>query len=263
MKTKITILGCGTAGGVPSLARGYGLCDPLNPKNNRLRTSLLVERGQTRLLVDTSPDLRFQLLKTGINTVSAVLFTHDHADHLHGIDDLREINRSTGHKIPVYAHQDTMKTIEERFSYVFAKNEDQNEILEPPIYQPHLLKKIVIEDREFIIGDFKIKGFIVSHGWQDVMAYRFDNIVYLTDVIKIYNWQADYLKAIEVLIVGCVSYRPHPIHANIATVLEWVERLKPKRTVLTHMGSSLDYDRLSSELPLGVEPAFDGMVIEV
>ena len=262
MTMKITILGCGTAGGVPSLARGYGLCNPNNHKNNRSRTSILVAKGKTTLLVDTSPDLRMQLLNANINKVDAVLFTHDHADHLHGIDDLREINRVTSKKIPIYGSKETIETIAKRFGYVFANNDDLDEILEPPIYQPHLVKNIIPDDN-FMIGNIKVRGFIANHGWQNVTAYRFDDVVYLTDTIEIYDINADYLKNIKTLIIGCVSYNKHPIHANVEMVLEWVKQLKPQKTILTHMSGGLDYDKLKSELPDNIEPAYDGMIINI
>ncbi|MGD9638404.1 MAG: MBL fold metallo-hydrolase [Alphaproteobacteria bacterium] len=263
MKTKIRILGCGTANGVPSIARGYGLCNPDNLKNTRTRTSIIVETETTRILVDAGPDLRMQLLDAGINQVDAVLFTHDHADHLHGIDDLREINRVTGHKIPIYGSNETMKTIATRFSYVFAANNNMEEILEQPIYQPNLVKNIIENDTMFKIGDIEVRGFTANHGWQKVTAYRFNDIVYMTDTVEIYDMEAEYLKNIKLFIVGCASYIKHPIHANVEMVLDWVNKLKPERTILTHMGSGLDYDKLISELPKNVEPAFDGMAIIV
>ena len=178
---RITVLGCGHAGGTPMIGEGWGACDPENPKNRRLRPSILVENGATRLLVDTSPDLRQQLLTAGVDRLDAVLYTHAHADHLHGIDDLRSVNRSMNADIPAHADSDTWRQIDERFGYVMTP-------LKPDVtfyYKPVLQKNVIAAGQTFKIGDIDIKTFDQDHGYSRTLGFRFGAFAYSTDVVNL------------------------------------------------------------------------------
>lgn len=251
---KVTILGCGSAGGVPSLSRGWGNCDPQNPRNRRLRPSILVEQGQSRLLVDTSPDCRQQLLDADVHRLDAVLYTHDHADHLHGIDDLREINRAMGTVLPLYAAPDTLEQIQQRFTYVLGTVEEGMSIYKPML-EPHAISG------PFRVGEIPVIPFEQDHGWCTTLGFRFGPIAYSTDVVNLSEEAFAALDGVKVWIVGCLCYRPHHTHAHLDKVLEWVKRVKPERAYLTHMPPILDYDILCGKLPPYVRPAHDGQVI--
>ncbi|CCG43151.1 MBL fold metallo-hydrolase [Magnetospirillum molischianum] len=254
---KITILGCGGAAGVPGISMGWGGCDPAEPRNRRLRSSILVESGSTRILVDTSPDLREQLLAANIRSLDAVLYTHDHADHLHGLDDLREINRAMRRSLPVWATAKTLETVQARFPYAFEPIKD----LSGPIFRPLLDPKPI--SGPFQIDEIAVMPLDQDHGYCHSLGLRFGNAAYCTDVVAFPPDSFAALRGLDLLIVGCLVDSPHPTHAHVGRVLEWVEALRPRRTVLTHMGSRLDYQSLRARLPAGVEPAYDGMVLDV
>lgn len=254
---KITILGSGAAGGVPMLSAGWGRCDPAEPKNRRRRPSILVETGGRTILVDTSPDLREQLLSAGVRHLDAVLFTHAHADHLHGIDDLREVNRAMRAPIDIYASETTLAEIRERFGYVL-------EPLDPtvmPIFKPWLVPHVI--DGPFELAGMTIVPFDQDHGFSRTTGYRFGNAAYSTDVVEMPEESFACLAGLDVWIVGCLMDVPHPTHAHVAKALSWAQRLRPRRTWITHMGPKLDYRTLCDTLPEGVAPAYDGLVIEV
>ncbi len=252
---KITVLGCGAAGGVPTVSQGWGDCDPTNPKNRRRRPSILVEAAGQTLLVDTGADLREQLLSAAVRRLDAVLYTHAHADHLHGIDDLREINRAMGGPIPAYANAETLADIAQRFGYVFtplppkAKN----------IFKPWLIPT-PIEDR-FAVGGLEVTAFDQDHGFSRTTGFRFGRAAYSTDVLELPEASLAQLQGLDLWIVGCLLDLPHSTHAHIAKALAWREIVKPKHMVITHMSGRLDYARLAASLPDGVEPAYDGMVL--
>jgi phosphoribosyl 1,2-cyclic phosphate phosphodiesterase len=254
---KAIVLGSGGAAGVPSIGSGWGACDPANPKNRRRRPSLLIEDGASRVLVDTSPDLREQLLSAGINRLDGVVYTHDHADHLHGIDDLREVNRAMKAPLPVWATEAVLATIGQRFAYA----------VEPlpadatNIYKPWLLPHVITGD--FAVGGIPVRPFAQDHGYAETLGYRFGPIAYSTDVVTLPEEAFAVLAGVEVWIIGCLVDYPHPTHAHVDKALAWIERVAPKRAYLTHMGGRLDYDALKARLPAGVEPAYDGLVIEV
>lgn len=253
---KATILGCGSAGGVPSISRGWGACDPAEPRNRRRRPSILVEHAGTRVLVDSSPDCRQQLLDAGIRQLDAVLYTHDHADHVHGIDDLREVNRAMGKPLPIFAAGDVLETIRQRFPYVLGEVGEGQSIFKPMLL-PHLI------DGPFTVGALDVVPFDQDHGYGRTTGYRFGKLAYSTDVVELPETSFAALAGIEVWIVGCLTYEPHPTHAHLAKVLEWIDRIGPRRAILTHMAPGLDFATLSARLPAHVEAGWDGLVIDI
>jgi phosphoribosyl 1,2-cyclic phosphate phosphodiesterase len=265
MALTVTILGCGSSGGVPRPGSGWGACDPKNPKNRRRRCSILVERtapeGKTSLIVDTTPDLREQLIDAEVVHLDAVLFTHDHADHTHGIDDTRALVLHMRRRIPVYADDVTGATLLSRFSYIFET---------PPgsLYQP------ILELRPLNLGEpLKIDGaggpivaepFALEHGpGYQALGFRFGALAYVPDVSLIPPEAKAAMADLDVLILDCLRESPHPSHFNLAEALEAIAELKPKRAVLTDLHIDLDYVKLSSRLPAGVEVAFDGMKVTI
>lgn len=253
---KVTILGSGAAGGVPSISRGWGACDPTHPRNRRRRPSILVEEGETRILVDTSPDCREQLLDADIRSLSGVLYTHDHADHLHGIDDLREVNRAMQAPLPIFAAPEVMDSIRVRFPYVLGSVEEGQTIYKPML-EPH-----------DITGPFSVDGMAVvpfdqDHGFCRTLGFRFGQFAYSTDVVDLPEASFDALAGVHTWVVGCLTFAPHPTHAHLDKVLAWIERVRPQRAYLTHMTPSMDYETLRARLPAGVEPAYDGMVLSL
>lgn len=256
---RVTILGSGSSGGVPTLGLGWGACDPLNPRNRRLRPSILVEEGRTVVLVDTSPDLRQQLLGAAVTRLDGVLFTHGHADHLHGIDDLRGINRSMNRPIECYADEETLATIRERFGYVLEPLKDGFEFY----YKPTLdIRRIGPGDR-FRVGEIPVLVFDQDHGYSRTLGFRFGPVAYSTDLCDLTEESFAALRGVEVWIVGTLTDRPHPTHVHVDKALGWIRRVRPRRAVLHHLGPDLDYDALSRRLPAGVEVAYDGCVVTV
>lgn len=253
---KVTILGSGAAGGCPSINRGWGACDPANPRNRRLRPSILVEQGDTRILVDTSPDCREQLLTAGVRRLDAVLFTHDHADHIHGIDELREINRAMEAPLDIYASAETMDGIRTRFPYVLGAVEEGQSIYKPMLV-PH------VANDPFTVGGVGIVPYDQDHGYCRTLGFRFGKFAYSTDLVNLPEESFAAIVGIDVWVVGCLTYDPHPTHAHLDKVLGWLDRVKPKRAYLTHMTPSLDYQTLRAKLPPNVEPAYDGLEISI
>jgi phosphoribosyl 1,2-cyclic phosphate phosphodiesterase len=253
---RVRVLGCGGSGGVPLLGDDWGNCDPAERRNRRRRASILVENGATNILVDTSPDLREQLLESGTTRLDAVLFTHAHADHLHGIDDLRSMNRLMRAPIPVYADITTLDKIAERFAYVFAPLESGASFYKPTL-TPHVI------DGAFEIAGIRIIPFAQDHGFSTTLGFRIGGLGYSTDVVDLDEAAFAALAGIDLWIVDCLRYEPHPTHSHLAKTLDWIARLKPRRAVLTHMDVPLDYATLCRELPEGVEPGYDGLTIEL
>ncbi len=249
---KVTVLGCGTSGGVPSITGNWGRCDPAEPKNRRRRVSILVEQGPASLVVDTSPDFREQCISAKVQRLDGVLFTHDHADHCHGIDDLRGIAGVMRQRVPVYADPRTLGTLSRRFSYIF-----QGAGGYPAICEGHEIG-----------GPFEVAGvgvvpFRQIHGDIESLGFRFGPVAYSTDLNDLPDESFDILDGVKVWIVDALRHTPHPSHAHLERTLGWIARLKPERAILTHMTWEMDYASLRAELPDGVEPAFDGMVIEI
>ena len=256
---RVTILGCGGSSGTPSVDWGWGRCDPLNPRNRRTRPSILVEEGATRLLVDTSPDLREQLLRHHVRELDAVLYTHAHADHLHGIDDLRPINRAMNAPLPAYANRETLRLISDRFGYVFEPLAEDAKMY----YKPVLIPNCVMDGNEFSVGDIQIQPFEQDHGFCDSLGFRFGPIAYTSDAVALSGEAFDLLQEIDVWIIGTLTDSPHPTHADVDKALRWIKRVGAERGVLTHLSGRLDYTELSNRLPINVEPAYDGMVIDI
>jgi phosphoribosyl 1,2-cyclic phosphate phosphodiesterase len=261
-KLRFTILGCGSSGGVPRLGGHWGDCDPANPKNRRRRCSMLVERisetGITRVLIDTSPDMREQLLDAGVGTLDGVVFTHSHADHTHGIDDLRQIVFNMHGRLPVWADVPTQTALRDRFAYAFEQLPGSPY---PPILDLHLLDGTVTVSGQG--GDLKLEPFLVDHGSMDALGFRVGGLAYLPDVVAIppEGWKV--LEGLDIWVVDALRRKPHPTHAHLALTLEWITRAAPKRAVLTNMHIDLDYATIEAETPPQVTPAYDGMVLEL
>lgn len=252
---KITVLGCGSSSGVPLIGNKWGACDPANPRNRRLRASILVEEGGTVLLVDTSPDMRQQLLNCDLQRLDAVLYTHAHADHCHGIDDLRSINWLIKKPVDIYADAPTFQILETSFPYVFRTKADD------PFYMPAVVKNII--EKPFAIGGIKIVPFKQGHGPVHSLGFRFNDFAYSTDVNKLDDAAFKVLDGVKIWIVDCIREEPrHHTHSHLAQTLEWIAKVRPERAFLTHMSHSLDYAALAAKLPKGVEPGYDGLVIE-
>jgi phosphoribosyl 1,2-cyclic phosphate phosphodiesterase len=262
MTLKLTILGCGTSGGVPRVGDHWGACDPANPKNQRRRCSLLAERagpeGATTALVDSSPDLRQQLLDAGVGWLDGVLYTHDHADHTHGIDDLRMVSFNGHRRVDVYYDAATGKQLRARFAYCFDTP--------PGSEYPAILKGHDIRAGEPVKisgpgGAIEALPFRQIHGQGETLGFRFGGIAYSPDVSDLPEESLKALEGLDVWILDALRYTPHPSHLSVEQALGLIARVKPKRAVLTHMHVDLDYETLGRELPEGVEPAYDGMVL--
>lgn len=235
---------------------GWGGCDKTNPKNRRRRPSILVESGGTRLLVDTSPDLREQLLAANIWDVDAILYTHAHADHVNGIDDVRALNYNRQGPIDAYGSRQTLDTLEQRFAYVFEPYGATRQYFRPCLTPREI-------DGPFRIGAIDIVPFEQQHGRIPSLGFRFNKFAYSTDVKALSVEAFSVLAGVEAWIVDCLSETPHPSHSHLSQTLEWIERVSPRRAVLNHLSHRMDYRQLAAKLPAGVEPAYDGMVFEV
>ncbi|WP_309666753.1 MBL fold metallo-hydrolase [Tabrizicola sp.] len=259
-RLRFTILGCGSSGGVPRLGGDWGDCDASNPKNRRRRCSLLIERtaadATTRVLIDTTPDMRDQLLDAGVGTLDAVVYTHSHADHVHGIDDLRQIVFNLRHRLPVWADGPTQDALLSRFGYAFTQPEGSPY---PSILDLHTIKGPVTITGAG--GPVTLIPFRAEHGAMDALGFRIGPLAYLPDAIEIPHDSWPHLEGLECWIVDALRRKPHPTHAHLALSLEWIARARPARAVLTNMHIDLDYDTLCAELPPTVSPAYDGLTI--
>lgn len=255
-----TILGCGSSGGVPRLGGNWGDCDPKNPKNRRRRCSMLVTRtgpkGATRVLIDTSPDMRDQLLDAGVGTLDGVVFTHAHADHTHGIDDLRQVVFNMRRRLDVWADSPTQEALYARFGYAFVQPEGSPY---PPILDMHTIRgDITVEGAG---GAVTLTPFRVGHGAMEALGFRVADLAYLPDVAEIYDTALPALAGLDCWVVDALRRNPHPTHFHLERSLEWIARLAPRRAVLTNMHIDMDYATLVAETPANVDIAFDGMTI--
>jgi phosphoribosyl 1,2-cyclic phosphate phosphodiesterase len=256
---KVTILGCGGSNGVPTIGGNWGACDPNEPKNRRLRASVLIEGEGQRILVDTSPDLRAQLLSTGNGWLDGVVYTHGHADHLHGIDDLRMVNVIRKAPLDIYADPLTLAQIEQRFDYVLTPL-DPAGYAGMPFYKPLLVAHPI--DGPFRIGALDVVPFEQDHGYSKTLGFRFGPIAYSTDVVGLDEVAFRVLDGVKVWVVDALRLEHHSTHAHLGRTLEWIARVKPERAILTHMSPAMDYATVRGHCPPGVEPAYDGLTVE-
>ncbi len=264
---RVTILGCGGSTGVPAIGgadgRGdWGACDPAEPRNRRQRSSIVIEGPEIagkagRVLVDTGPDLRAQLLACAIQRIDALIFTHAHADHITGLDDVRQLNRVTGAPLPAFGTARTMAEIGQRFDYAFKP------WTPPAFYRPVLETTIITPGDVVRAAGMEIATFDQDHHVMRTLGLRIGGFGYSTDVVRLDDAALTALAGIDTWIVGCFQRTPHMTHAHVELVLEWRARLRPRRTILTHMGPDLDWAWLKANLPADVEPGYDGQVVEM
>ncbi len=264
MKRTLTILGSGSSGGVPRIGNHWGQCDPANPKNRRRRCSVLLRQtgpeGETRVLIDTSPDLREQMLEVEVGSINGVLYTHEHADHTHGIDELRSFFLNQRKRVHVWANDRTGTMLLGRFGYCFYSPPGSDY---PPILN---LSRIVPEDPVEVSGaggTLEALPFEVEHGTIRALGFRVGTTAYTPDLNAIPDESVKHLEDLDLWIVDALRREPHPSHFSLAETLSWIERLKPRRAILTNLHIDLDYEVLRRELPDGVEPAYDGMILSI
>jgi len=258
---RVTLLGTGGSAGVPMIGGldgtgDWGACDPAEPRNRRMRTSIAIAVGDATLLVDTGPDMRTQLLAAGIARVDAILYTHAHADHITGLDDVRILNRVLGRPIQAFGTEDTLADIAGRFPYAFRPWRP------PGFYRPVIDPVVVAPDSDIAPAGVAVRLFEQDHGLVRTLGLRIGGFGYSTDVVRLDDRAFDVLAGVDTWVVGCFQRGPHNTHARLDEVLRWVARLRPRRTILTHMGTDLDWAWMQANLPDGVEPGFDGQVID-
>ena len=256
---KIIILGCGSSTGVPEIGCQCKVCTSEDPRNIRSRVSVLIEVDGKNILIDSSPDLRLQSLRNGISHLDAVLYTHDHADHTSGLDDLRAFNKIADRSLDIYSDAKTIDTIGKRFEYAL-KPKTENIWFRPSL-TPHIIPDEKTHD--FIVQGIKIKSFQQIHGRVTTLGYRIGNFAYSTDCNEMPETALEALQGTEIWVVDCLRYSESYTHSNLKLTLSWIDRVKPKMAILTHMAHDFDYSALSQELPAGVYPAYDGMVLQL
>jgi len=259
---RVIVLGCGGSAGVPHIGgvdgRGdWGACDPSEPRNRRTRASVVVEAPEGRILVDTGPDMRAQLLACAIPRIDAFVFTHAHADHITGLDDVRILNRIASRPLPAYATHSTLAELEKRFDYAFRPWKP------PGFYRPVLETHPVTPGDTLDVLGLSVRTFDQDHHVLQTLGLRAGGFAYSTDVVRLDEAALGTLRGVGTWLVGCFQRAPHLTHAHIDLVLEWRERIGARRTVLTHMGNDMDWGWLAAHLPAGVEAGYDGQVLEV
>jgi phosphoribosyl 1,2-cyclic phosphate phosphodiesterase len=257
---RLTILGCGSSGGVPRVGQGWGACDPANPKNRRRRCSVLLERfglgGATAVLVDTSPDLREQLLDAGVKRLDGILLSHPHADHTHGIDDLRPLCLVMGRRLDIHMNEVTSRIVRRGFSYVFQTPDGSSY---PPMANELRLTAGKLCRIEGPGGAIEAMPFDLEHGEITALGFRFGALAYTPDVKRIPEASLPFLEGLDLWIIDALRDRPHPSHFSLDDALHWIERMRPRRAILTNLHTDLDYEALRANLPGHVTPAYDGM----
>ena len=258
---RVTILGCGGSAGVPQLGgadgRGdWGACDPAEPRNRRTRSSIVIEgSGGERLLIDTSPDMRHQLLACAVPKVDAILFTHAHADHVLGIDDVRILNRIAGRPLDAFATERTLTELDKRFDYAFKP-------WSPPwFFRPALVPRQIAPGDTVEAAGLQVQVFEQDHGYLPTLGLRVGSFGYSTDVATLDDGAMEVLAGVDTWVVDCFQRQSHKTHANLDQVLQWTDRLRPRRVVLTHMGYDIDWAWLTQRLPPGIEPGYDGLIL--
>lgn len=262
MSFTLTLLGSGSSGGVPRLGNNWGACDPANPRNRRRRCSALVERisgrGRTTVLIDSSPDLRDQLLEAQVGAVDGVVYTHDHADHTHGIDDLRILAFNMRRKVDVYFDAATGQSLRTRFGYCFSTPAGSSY---PPILAGHEIMPLQPVTVHGAAGPIELLPIPQQHGDTTSLGFRIGDVAYSPDVSDLSPEAVAHLQGLDVWIVDALRYIPHPAHFSVREALGWIEKIAPRRAILTHLHVDLDYEKLRRELPATVVPAFDGLQI--
>ncbi len=256
MTGRLVVLGSGTSFGVPVIGCDCAVCTSSDPRDRRTRTAAVVEVGDIRILIDTPPELRLQLVAAGIGAVDAVLYTHDHADHIHGIDDLRAMSVKRG-RIPVYGPAETIAGLERRFAYIF----DDRVEAPPGTSKPELVPEAVEPSREIEVAGVAVLPLECDHGGSRVFGYRFGPAAYLTDVKLAPPRTVEQLRGVEVLVVNALFDRPHPTHLSIPEAVEFARELGARRTLLTHLTHRFSHADLEARLPEGVSPAYDGVTV--
>lgn len=264
MSLRLTILGCGSSGGVPRVGQGWGACDSANPRNRRRRCSVLVDRegaeGLTRVLIDTSPDMREQLIDAGVEHLDGIVYTHDHADHTHGIDDARSLVIRSGKRIDAFMDEATANSIISKFGYIFRTPKDSD-------YPPILTERRIESGAAFEVagsgGAIAMTPFRLAHGSVDALGFRIGKLAYTPDVSAVPDDALPYLQHLDVWIIDALRVRPHPSHFHLEQALEWVEKMRPRRAILTNLHTDLDYGELAARLPDHITPAHDGMVVQL
>jgi len=255
---RLRFLGTGTSYGVPQIGCRCRTCTSADPRDRRTRTAAVVEAAGRRILIDTPPELRLQLVAAGVASVDAVLFTHAHADHVHGIDDLRAISVRQPGRLEVYGSAETLAEIARRFGYIFDDAPAQ-----PGTSKPELTAHALAADRETEIAGMPVLPLALPHGDRVVFGYRLGPIAYLTDVKAIPDAVRARLTGLDVLVLNALLPRPHPLHLSIPEAVEAAERIGARRTLLTHLTHDAPHAELAARLPDGVAPAYDGLVIDV
>lgn len=256
---KVTVLGCGPSQGVPVIGNRWGNCDPNEPRNRRTRPSIVVEDQGINILVDTSPDIRDQLLGNDIRKIDAILYTHLHYDHVAGIGEIRTLSHLAKRKIDVYGTNDVMAGLADKWAYLFESEASDD----ADLYQPVAEVNDIQYGEPFDVMGIGVLPFYQDHGICETAGFRFGKFAYSTDVVHLNDAAFDALDGIDVWIVDCLRDVPHPTHAHFDRTLEWIERVKPKRAIFTHMNFQADYATLRDMCPAGVEPGYDGMVLEI
>ncbi len=254
---KITFLGSGTSAGVPSIGCRCDVCCSGDTKNIRLRSSILIEHSNNNILVDTATDLRMQVLANNVRNINVVLYTHAHADHIHGIDELRSFNYIQKQRIPCYGSKETIDKIRNMFSYIFSNDDEEMKGGFRPMLDVNIISS------SFTLFDLKITPIKIFHGKMEITGYRFDDVAYITDCSYIPGESMKALKGLDILILDALRFNPHPTHFSLDQAVEVARELKAKRVIFTHLTHHFDYNKVNEELPDHMELAYDGMVINI